>query len=67
MSERTMNLKVEGTFGWPFCTNFAASVDEALGRIEENILLDGTTQNHWQLTNKTSIEILCRVGALDTS
>ena len=66
MSERTMNLKVEGTFGWPFCTNFAASVDEALGRIEENILLDGTTQN--QLRNKTSKENLCRVGrAPDTS
>jgi hypothetical protein len=43
MRERTMNLKVENTFGWPFCTNFA--VDEALGRIEENILLGVTSQN----------------------
>ena len=41
MRERTANLKVEVTFGWPFCTNFV--VDEALGRIEENILLGGTT------------------------
>jgi hypothetical protein len=49
MRERTVNLNVEGTFGWPFCTNFA--VDEALGRIEENILLGGTTQH--QRKNKT--------------
>jgi hypothetical protein len=60
-----MNLKVEGTFGWSFCTNFAASVDEALGRIEENILLGGTTQN--QLANKRIIRNLCRVGAPDKS
>ena len=40
---------VGGTFGWPFCTNFA--VDEALGRIEENILLGGTIQH--QRKNKT--------------
>jgi hypothetical protein len=44
-----MNLNVGGTFGWPFCTNFA--VDEALGRIEENILLGGTIQH--QRKNKT--------------
>ena len=49
MRERTVNLKVEGTIGWPFCTNLA--VDEALGRIEENILLGGTTQH--QRKNKT--------------
>ena len=42
MRERTKNLSVEGTFGWPFCTNFA--VDEVLGRTEEDILLGGTTQ-----------------------
>ena len=48
MRERTVNLNVEGTFGWPFCTNFA--VDEALGRIEEN-MLGGTTQH--QRKNKT--------------
>ena len=42
MRERNVNLEVEVTLGWPFCTNLA--VDEALGRIEENILLGGTTQ-----------------------
>ena len=50
-----MNLNIEGTFGWPFCTNFA--VDEALGRIEENML--GGTKH--QGKNKTRYGNLCRV------
>jgi hypothetical protein len=41
-------VNVEDTFGWPFCTNFA--LDEALGRIEENILFGGTSQHR---KNKT--------------
>jgi hypothetical protein len=58
MRERTVTHNVEGTFVWPFCTNFA--VDEALGKIEENILLGGTIQhqrkNHLQVAVKLGLE-----------
>ena len=49
MRGSTVNLDVDDTFGCPLCMNFA--LDEALGRIEENILLGGTTQR--QRKNKT--------------